>query len=376
MDFAFSEEQEEFRETLRRFFEEASPITEVLRLIEAPEPFDRGIWKQMGEELGLHGVAIPEAYGGQGFGFLELGIVFEEMGRAMFASPFLSSVALAAGAILEAGSEAERARWLPRLASGEAIGSLALLDDGDAWDTSSIDMEVARDGEAAVLRGSKRLVTAGPLADLFVVAAREPGTRGAEGVSLFVVERNAPGLRVEAQEAIDATRPLATLHFDEVRGEPLGEAGACGAALERCLDRARICLAMESAGGAARSLELAVEYAKQRIQFGRAIGSFQALKHRCAVDLLEVESAKSAAYWACWVAESSPDELAEAASVAKSVCDEAYARASDDCVHIHGGIGVTWEAAPHLFFKRAKANQVVLGDIRWQRARIAAQQGL
>jgi len=375
VDFAFSEEQEEFRQTLRRFFEAVSPFSEVQRLMEAPEPFDRGVWKQMGEELGLQGVHIPEKYGGQGFGFLELGIVFEEMGRTMFCSPYFSSIALAANAILNAGSEADCQRWLPELASGETIGTLALLDDGDHWDAASVSLEAARDRDAWVLSGRKRLVTAGPAARLVVVAARLPGTRGEDGIGLFVVRSDAAGYEATPLEAIDPTRPLADIEFDGVRAAPLGEPGSAGAALERTLDQGRVCLAIEAAGGAARCLECAVAYAKQRIQFGRPIGSFQAVKHTCAVDLLEVESAKSVAYWACWVAENSADELAEAASVAKSVCDDAYARTSDDNVHLHGGIGVTWEASPHLFFKRAKADQILLGDPRWQRARIASQQG-
>lgn len=376
MDFAFSEEQEEFRKTLRRFFDEVSPFSEVQRLMETPEPFDRNVWKQMGEELGLQGVHIPEAYGGQGFGFLELGIVFEEMGRAMFCSPYFSSVALAANAIMNAGSEADRQRWLPELASGETIGTLALLDSGDHWEAAGVSLEATRDGEAWLLTGKKRLVTAGPSAGLIIVAARLAGTSGDDGIGLFVVRGEADGYCATPHVGIDPTRPLADLDFDSVRAEPLGEPGRCAPALERTLDQARVCLAIEAAGGAARCLESAVEYAKQRIQFGRAIGSFQAVKHTCAIDLLEVESAKSVAYWACWVAENSPDELTEAASVAKSVCDDAYARTSDDNVHLHGGIGVTWEATPHLFFKRAKADQILLGDPRWQRARIATQQGL
>jgi alkylation response protein AidB-like acyl-CoA dehydrogenase len=294
----------------------------------------------------------------------------------MFCSPYFSSVALAVNAVLNAGSPADCQRWLPELASGQTIGTLALLDAGDDWDAAGVTMEAQQDGARWQLSGSKRLVTAGAAADLVIVAARLPGSQGAEGIGLFVVRSDAPGCHATGLEAIDATRPLANLAFDGVAAEPLGTPGSAGAALERTLDQARVCLAIEAAGGAARCLESAVEYVKQRIQFGRPIGSFQAVKHTCAVDLLEVESAKSVAYWACWVAENSPDELAEAASVAKSVCDDAYARTSDDNIHLHGGVGVTWEATPHLFFKRAKADQILLGDPHWQRARIAAQQGL
>ena len=207
------------------------------------------------------------------------------------------------------------------------------------------------------------------------MAARLPGTSGPDGVTLAVVQRDAPGLAVHVHDSFDTSRRVADLVFEGVRAEPLGEIGACGPARDATLDRGRIALALGSCGGAARCLEMAVEYAKQRIQFARPIGSFQAIKHSLAEVLLEVESARSVAYWASWVASEGLDELALAASVAKSFCDEAYAMASDRNVHVHGGIGVTWEADPHLFVKRARSNETLLGDPRWQRARIADHHG-
>jgi alkylation response protein AidB-like acyl-CoA dehydrogenase len=375
MDFAFSGEQEEFRETLARFFEEQAPITEVFRLMETPEGYDPGLWKQMGEELGLQGVHVPEAYGGQGFGFLELGLVVEEMGRALICSPYFSSVCLAVNAILNAGSDEQKQRWLPPLASGEQIGTLALLDSGDEWTAEAITLEAASDGEGVLLSGRKRLVTDGAQAGLIVVAARQPGTTGSEGITLAVVESDAPGLAVTPLETLDMTRKLADLELDGVRALPLGAPGAAGAALAKTLDQARVCLALEDAAGAERCLNDAVAYAKQRLQFGRAIGSFQAIKHTLAEVLLEVESGKSAAYWASWVASEDREELPLAAAVAKSFCDDAFVKASDDNIHVHGGIGVTWEASPHLFAKRAKANETLLGHPGWQRRRIAEIQG-
>ena len=202
MDFAFSSEQEEFRETLARFFEEQAPITEVFRLMETPEGYDPGLWKQMGEELGLQGVHVPEEYGGQGFGFLELGLVVEEMGRALICSPYFSSVCLAVNAILNAGSDEQKQRWLPPLASGEQIGTLALLDSGDEWTAQAITLEATADGEGLLLTGRKRLVTDGAQAGLIVVAARQPGTRGSEGITLAVVESDAPGLSVTPLETL------------------------------------------------------------------------------------------------------------------------------------------------------------------------------
>jgi alkylation response protein AidB-like acyl-CoA dehydrogenase len=372
MNFAFSEEQEEFRQTLRRFFVERSPVSEVFRWMETAEGFDPALWKQMAAELGLPGVHLPEAHGGQGFGFLELGLVVEEMGRALVCAPFFSSVCLAANAVLNAGRPEQQARWLPELASAETVGTLAVLDAGDEWSAPAVSLELIRDGDGWVLDGRKRLVTDGAAAGLVIVAAREPGSAG---VSLAVVRGDARGLTAKPLEPLDLTRKLADLEFDGVRVEILGTPGGSSAALERTLDQARVALALEAAAGAEQCLGSAVEYAKHRIQFGRPIGSFQAIKHTCAELLLEVESAKSAAYWASWVASGGSDELPLAASVAKSFCDDAYLRATEDDVHVHGGIGVTWEATPHLYYKRARANATLLGDPRWQRARIAALQG-
>jgi alkylation response protein AidB-like acyl-CoA dehydrogenase len=375
MDFAFSSEQEEFRETLSRFFEEQAPISEAFRLMETPEGYDPVLWKQMGEELGLQGVHVPEAYGGQGFGFLELGLVVEEMGRALLCSPFFSSACLATPAILNAGTEEQKQRWLPGLASGETIGTLALLDDGDEWSPEAVTLEATHEGDSLVLNGRKRLVTDGAQASLFVVAAREPGTSGRDGITLAVVEAATPGVSVTPLETLDMTRKLADIAFDGVRAQPLGGVGEAGDVLGKTLDQARVCLALENTAGAERCLHDAVTYAKQRIQFGRAIGSFQAIKHTLAEVLLEVESGKSAAYWASWVASEDREELPLAAAVAKSFCDDAYVKASEDNMHVHGGIGVTWEASPHLFAKRAKANETLLGHPAWQRRRIAEIQG-
>jgi alkylation response protein AidB-like acyl-CoA dehydrogenase len=375
MNFAFNEEQEEFRQTLRRFFEEKSPTPEVFRLMQTAEGYDPAVWKQMGEELGLQGVHLAEAHGGQGFGFLELGLVCEEMGRALVCAPYFSTACLAAGAIRNGGTGPQQERWLPELASGQTIGTLALLDAKDVWSAEGVGLELRRNGDAYVLDGNKRLVTDGATAGLVVVAARQPGSRSREGVTLLVVRGDAPGLTAKASEPLDLTRKLADLELDGVRAELLGQEGGGADALDRTLDQARVCLALEAAGGAERCLESAVEYAKRRIQFARPIGSFQAIKHKCAALLLEVESAKSAAYWASWVASEDRDELTLAASVAKSFCDEAYVHAAEDNMQIHGGIGVTWEADPHLYFKRAKSNATLLGHPSWQRERIADHLG-
>ncbi len=375
MNFGFSDEQEAFREALRRFLEARSPTAEVFRLTETPEGFDPAVWKQMAAELGLQGVHIPETYGGQGFGFLELGIVLEEAGRALLCSPYFSSVCLGANAILNAGSEKQKAAHLPGIASGETVATLALLDEGGSWSPASVSLELRRDGDDCVLDGVKRLVTDGALADLVVVVARLPGTRGEEGLSLIAVAGDDPGLEAVPVDPLDPTRRIADLRFEGVRGELLGEPGGAAAAVERTLDQASVCLAAESVGGTQRCLDASVEYARTRVQFARPIGSFQAIKHRCAEVLLEVESAKSAAYFANWTAAENNDELPLAASVARSFCGDAYVRAASENVQIHGGVGFTWEAEPQLHYKRARWNRTLFGGSAFHRERIARLKG-
>ncbi len=375
MEFAFSEEQEEFREVLRRFLAARSPRAEVFRWMETPEGYDPALWKQMAGELGLQGVALPEDCGGQGFGQLELGIVMEEAGRVLLCAPYFSSVCLAAQVLRAVASAAEQAALLPGIASGETIATLALLDDADVWDPAGVALRYQREGDAYRLDGCKRLVSDAAVADLILVAARRPGSRGADGLTLLAVRADAPGLAVTPVEPLDATRKLADLDFEGVRAERLGSEGGAAPGLAAALDRARVCLAAESAGGAQHCLDSAVAYAKERVQFGRPIGSFQAIKHKCAEMLLEVESARCAAYWACWSADRDPGNLALAASVAKSFCDDAYQRAAAENLHIHGGIGFSWEADAHLYLKRARATATLLGSPAWQRSRIADQLG-
>ena len=376
MDFAFSEEQEEFRATLRRFFEEKSPSSEVRRLMQTREGFDRGVWKQMAGELGLQGLHTPESFGGQGFGFLELGIVLDEMGRVLFCAPYLSSICLAANAVLNAGDETQKRALLPGIASGETIGTLALVEDEGGWAPESIGLVARSDGDGFRLTGAKTFVIDGASADLIVVAARLEATRGREGLTLLTLRSDAEGVSVIPLETLDLTRKQARIEFADARADALGAPGAAAGALARTLDQACVLLAAESAGGASSCLEAAVDYAKTRIQFARPIGSFQAIKHKCADVLLEVESARSAVCWASWVAEQNEEDLAQAASVAKSLSSEAYLRAAAENIQIHGGMGVTWEADPQLYLKRAKTNEELFGDPTSHRTRLIRAMGV
>jgi alkylation response protein AidB-like acyl-CoA dehydrogenase len=375
MDFAFSDEQEEFRSTLRRFFEEMAPSTEVRRLMETSEGYDPGVWKQMAEELGLQGVHVPEAYGGQGFGFLELGLVLEEMGRVLFPSPFFATVCLAANAILNAGSEAQKQALLPGIAAGETLATLALGDDSGRFDAPGITLVARPAGGGYRLDGHKSFVIDGHVADCLVVAARLEGSAGTDGITLVTVHSDDPGVVATPLETMDEIRKQARIEFSGARAEILGEAGAGWTPLSKTLDQGVIMLAAEMLGASQKCLDMAVEYAKVRMQFARPIGSFQAIKHKAAEVLLEVELAKSAGYYSWWVADERGEELAEAASLAKSVCTDTFLLAAAESIQIHGGIGFTWEHDAHLYLKRAKGSEILFGDATEHRARLATQLG-
>jgi alkylation response protein AidB-like acyl-CoA dehydrogenase len=354
--FLLSEEREQFRQSLRGFLERTSSETEVRRLMATDEGYDAAVWKRMSDELGLQGLAIPADLGGSGYGWNELVLVFEEMGRALACAPFFSTVGLAANALLAAGDR----EYLPGIARGETIATLALTEDSGRWDEPGI-MRVA--GER--IDGHKTYVVDGHVATLILVAAR-----GADGLELLAVGGDAPGLERTQLVTMDQTRKMARLEF---RGTP---ARRLGPLRPEVLDRAAVALAAEQAGGAARCLEMATSYAAERVQFGRPIGSFQAIKHKCADLLMEVESARSAALYAGWAAAEAPDELPLAAPLAQARCSEAFLHAAAENIQIHGGIGVTWEHPAHLYFKRAKTSELLLGDAAHQRELLAKRLGI
>jgi alkylation response protein AidB-like acyl-CoA dehydrogenase len=376
VNFAFSDEQEQLRDAVRRFLEAKSPSAEVRRLMETDEGYDPPVWAQMANELGLQSLHIPEEYGGQGFTFVELGIVLEEMGRVLLCAPYFSTVVLAAGAILNAGTDAQKAELLPGIASGETIAALALTEANGRWDASGIELVARGSGDSWTLDGTKSFVVDGHVADLVVVAARLEGTTGEDGVALFTVSGDAAGLTRTQLATMDQTRKQAKLDFAGVAAAPLGTPGEGWAPLAKTLDQASACLANEMVGGAQAVLDMSVEYAKVRVQFGRPIGSFQAIKHKCADMLLEVESGKSAAYYAAWAAAEDNEELPVAASLAKAYCSDAYFHSSAENIQIHGGIGFTWEHDAHLYFKRAKSSEILFGDATYHRELLAQRIGI
>jgi len=373
MSFVLTDEQLMLRDMVRTFLDDKSPITRVRDVMESDSGVDEDLWNAMAE-LGLQAMHIPEEYGGAGFSLLETGIVLEELGRKVVAVPYLSSVVLGGYVVLAAGSEEQKTEILPRLGTGELRLALAITEEGRGWDPADIALEATADGDSFVLHGAKSYVVDGHSAHVLVVSARE-----GSGVSLFLVPADAPDLAASRIETMDMTRQQAELRFDGVRvpaSSRLGAAGSGVATLERLYDVAVAMLAFEQVGGAQRCLEMSVEYAKDRFQFGRAIGSFQAIKHKCADMLVQIESARSAAYYAGWAAVADPDELAVAAPTAKAYCSDAYFFCAGETIQVHGGIGFTWEHDAHLYFKRAKTSQLLLGDSAEWRAKLASRIGI
>lgn len=381
MDFAFTAEQRELREMARAFLAERSDSQQVRAAMENAPGHDPQTWKRIGAELGWPAAAIPESYGGAGMGVVELCALMEPMGEALLCAPFFASACLAAGALLACGSEAQKRAHLPGIASGECIAALGFAADSGRWDADAVPLRFRQDGNGggdAILSGALRCVD-GHCADLLLLAARADGSQGAEGISLFAVPADAKGIARERLPTMDATRCLAALRLDEVRvpaSARLGGAESAWPGLQRALQRAAVALAAEQVGGAARCLELAVAHAKQRVQFGKPIGAFQALKHKMADMMVQVESARSATYYAACVAGDGAAALPAASAMAKAAASDAYTFCAGQALQIFGGVGFTWEYDLHLYFKRARSSAVLLGDSAWHRERLAQCIGL
>jgi len=374
MDLTFSEEQDELRKVVRSFLAKHSDEATVRRLADDPQGHDPVVWRRMAGELGLQGLAVPEEYGGSGFGYVDLGIVFEEAGRALLGGPYFATVALAAEALLRCADEQARHDFLPGIASGETVATLALTEDSGHWDEQGIRLTAVSDETGAWrLTGGKTYVPDGHLADLLLVAART-----SSGISLLAVETaDAPGLTRTPLPTLDQTRKQARIEFTDTPARLLGPEGAAWPALEGTLATAAVLLAAEQVGGAAAALDAAVEYAKIREQYGRPIGSFQGIKHKCADMLMEIESARSAAYGGLWALDAGDEtEIAIAAALAQAFCSEAFTKVAADNIQVHGGIGFTWEHPAHLYFKRAKSSEVLLGTPSYHRELLAARLGI
>jgi alkylation response protein AidB-like acyl-CoA dehydrogenase len=361
MYFDLTDEQQAIKSTAHDFLASRFKSERIREIAASESGFDENGWKEMAE-LGWAGLALPEEWGGQGLGTVDLAVLFEEMGYAMAPSPLFSSTIVGL-ALTHGGSDEQRERYLRPLAAGELRGTPALLDAGSSAEPMVFSMESGGDGDGVVLSGEKVLVMDAASADFFLVATAD-GRR-------HIVEKDAEGVTVTPEESIDLTRRLSSVRFDGVRVAP--EASLPGAAADYLpvFLRACVALAAESTGLAQRALEMSVEYAKDRQQFGRPIGAYQAVSHRCAQMLLETENSRSAVYGAAWAADAEPESLPLAASMAKAYASDAGWRVPDAAIQVHGGIGFTWEHDLHFFLKRGRANAAMLGDAKWHRERVA-----
>jgi alkylation response protein AidB-like acyl-CoA dehydrogenase len=360
MNFDFSDEQKQMRDEARKFLAEKCPPKAVREVLDGKAAYDKALWKGLAE-MGFLGVAIPEEFGGAGAGHLELCVIAEEMGRANAPVPFSSTVYLAAEALLIAGSDAQKQKWLPKIASGEAIGTLALFEGKGNPSPKAIKLQAS----GGTLSGVKKPVPDGAIADFAIVAARTGSTGRDADVSLFLVDLKAGGVEAKPLTNIDPTRGQAELTFKNARAEPLGAAGEGWSILTQVLDRAAVLLAFEQVGGSDRALEMGRDYALDRIAFGRPIGSFQAVKHMLADMYVSATLARSNCYYGAWALSTNAAELPEAAAAARISATQAFQHCSKNNIQVHGGMGFTWEFDCHMYYRRANATALALGSLSY-----------
>jgi alkylation response protein AidB-like acyl-CoA dehydrogenase len=361
MYFDLTDEQQAIKSTAHDFLASRYKSERVRELAASADGTDADGWRQMAE-LGWTGLAVPEQWGGQGLGVVELAILFEEMGYALAPSPLFSNT-VAGLALSLCGSDEQRERWLRPIAAGEKRATPALWDAGSPATVGGFTLEAKADGDGIVLDGEKVLVMDAASADAFIVATAD-GRR-------HIVEAGAEGVTVSEEVSIDTTRRLSSLRLDGVRVVAADTMPGAAEDYYPVFFRLCVALAAESAGVAQRALEMSVSYAKDRQQFGRPIGAYQAVSHRCAQMLLETENSRSAVYGAAWAADAEPESLPLAASIAKAYASDAGWRVPDAAIQVHGGIGFTWEHDLHFFLKRGRANAAMFGDAKWHRERVA-----
>jgi alkylation response protein AidB-like acyl-CoA dehydrogenase len=378
MEFRFTEEQQMIRETAASFFADCSTSAAVREAMATERGYDLSLWRQICDDLYLHAITLPEALGGMGLGYVELVAVMEQMGRHLVCAPYFATVCQAVPALQQGATEEQAAPWLERILAGETATLAWIGQEQPGCDAVTATFEPVDGGFR--LSGDYRLVVDGHSADILVLAARQPGTRGAEGISLFVVDAGVEGMLRQWTPTLDQTRHLGRIQLDglTVPAEAcLGEIGQAGAVLEQVLQLATVALAAEQMGAAQQVQDLAVQYTKEREQFGRPIAGFQAIKHKAADMMLRTEVARSACYYAACIADEAwqggdlAGELVEAAAIAKSYCSEACFRNAGEALQMHGGVGFTWEYDVHLYFKRAKAGELMLGTATEHRETLA-----
>jgi alkylation response protein AidB-like acyl-CoA dehydrogenase len=372
MDFGFSEEQEMLRQSAREFLEGECPMTYVRQMMDDQRGYSEEQWKKMAE-LGWTGLIVAEEYGGAGLDMVDLVVVLEEMGRVVMPGPFFASVVLGGIALDLGGSAEQKKRHLPDLAAGKTKATLAQVEESGRWDAEGIQLAAEASGGGFSLTGTKLFVHDAHNADILIVPVRTGGS-GTDGITLLIVDAKGRGVSTRVLKTMDQTRKLCEVQFDGATvgaDGVLGEVGHGWPLLDRIIDRGKVALCAEMCGGAQKVLEMSVDYAKVREQFGRPIGSFQAIQHKCANMMVQVESAKSATYYAAWAVANDVAEAHLAACMAKAYCSDAYRYTSAEGIQIHGGIGFTWEHDMHLYFKRAKGSEVTFGDATWNRELVA-----
>jgi alkylation response protein AidB-like acyl-CoA dehydrogenase len=360
MNFDFSDDQKQLRDQARKFLTEKCSPKAVRVVLDGKAPYDKELWKGLAE-MGFLGVAIPEDFGGAGAGHLELCVVAEEMGRANAPVPFSSTVYLAAEALLIAGSNAQKKKWLPAIASGEAIGTLALFEGKGNPSPKNVKLTATN----GVLNGVKKPVADGAIANFAVVAARTGSSGRDSDISLFLVDLKAGGIEVKSLTNLDPTRGQAEISFKDCKAEPLGAAGDGWSILTQVLDRAAVLSAFEQVGGADRALEMGRDYALDRIAFGRQIGSFQAVKHMLADMYVSATLARSNSYYGAWALSTNASELPEAAAAARISATQAFQHCAKNNIQVHGGMGFTWEFDCHMYYRRANAMALGLGSLSY-----------
>ena len=374
MDFGLSEEQEMLRQSAHQFLETECGMTYVRKMMEDDTGYSEEQWEKMAD-LGWMGLIFPEQYGGSGLTMADLVLVLEEMGRVVMPGPFFATVILGGLALDLGGSEAQKQRYLPEICAGKLKTTLAQVEENGRWDVEGIQLPAKKVRTGYTLSGAKLFVPDAHNAGLLVVPARTK-RKGPNGITLFLVDATQQGIKATLLKTMDQTRKLCEVTFDNVKvgaDAVLGGVGQGWALLERVLDRAKVALCAEICGGAQRVLEMSVEYAKMREQFGRPIGSFQAIQHKCANMMVQTESAKSATYYAAWAVANDAPDAHLAACMAKAYCSEAYRSVTAEGIQIHGGIGFTWEHDLHIYFKRAKGSEVTFGDATWNRELVARE---
>jgi alkylation response protein AidB-like acyl-CoA dehydrogenase len=378
MDIGFSEEQELLRDTARKFLDGECTTKFVREMMASDAAVTADFWQQLAAN-GWLGITYPEEEGGSGLGLVDLVVLMEEIGRAVMPGPFPATVLLGGTAIAAAGSPAQRREWLPRIAAGEVKASLAVTEPNARWDAAGITATARESRGGFVLSGTKMFVPDAHLADVLVVAARSrDGSTMEDGVSLFLVPKDAAGLGIRRLPSVDETRKLCEVKLDNVAvpgSALLGEVHQGWAPLQQVIDRAAVALSAEMCGAAQRVLDMTVDYAKLRVAFGKPIGTYQGVKHKCADMLVEIENAKSLTYYAAWAVDEGEADAALAVSMAKAAASDAGRKVCAAGIQLHGGIGMTWEHDLQLYLKRAKADEVAFGDASWHRERIARLMG-